>query len=107
MPEAAALQRFRAAVADDETGPELEAIVATLRKHTYEVGAHDELKTAPKGYPKDHPRIDLLRYKGIVMSKSWPVGAWLGTRKSKERVVTCLDAARPLNAWIERAVGTA
>jgi len=87
--------------------PELEAIVATLRKHAYEVGAHDELKTAPKGYPKDHPRIELLRYKGIVMSKSWPVGAWLGTKKAKERVVTCLEAARPLNAWIERAVGVA
>ena len=107
MPEAAQLQRFRAAVADDETGPELEAIVATLRKHAYEVGAHDELKTAPKGYPKDHPRIELLRYKGIVMSKSWPVGAWHGTKKAKERVVTCLEAARPLNACIERAVGVA
>jgi len=105
MPEAAQLQRFRAAVADDETGQELEAIVATLRKHAYEVGAHDELKTAPKGYPKDHPRIELLRYKGIVMSKSWPVGAWLGTKKAKARVVTCLEAARPLNAWIERVVG--
>jgi uncharacterized protein (TIGR02453 family) len=104
MPEAAQLQRFRAAVADDDTGPELESIVATLRKHAYDVGAHDELKTAPKGYPKDHPRVDLLRYKGIVMSKSWAVGAWLGTKKAKDRVVTCLDAARPLNAWIERAV---
>ena len=107
MPDAAQLQRFRAAVADDDTGVDLESIVATLRKHKYEVGAHDVLKTAPKGYPKDHPRIELLRNKGLVMSKSWPVGAWLGTRKAKERVVTCLDAARPLNAWLERHVAAA
>src|SRR4051794_32922739 len=107
MPDATQLACFRAAVADDDTGPELAAIVATLRNHAYDVGAHDTLKTAPKGFPKDHPRIDLLRYKGIVMSKSWPVGAWLGTKKAKDRVVTCLDAARPLNAWIERAVGVA
>ena len=39
------------------------------------------------------------------MSKSWPVAAWLGTRKAKDRVVACLDAARPLNAWLERNVG--
>ncbi|HKI89813.1 MAG TPA: DUF2461 domain-containing protein [Draconibacterium sp.] len=27
-----------------------------------------KLKTAPKGFPKDHPFIDLLRYKSIVFS---------------------------------------
>jgi uncharacterized protein (TIGR02453 family) len=29
-----------------------------------------QLKTAPKGFPKDHPYIDLLRYKSIVFSTS-------------------------------------
>jgi uncharacterized protein (TIGR02453 family) len=106
MPDADRLRRYRAAVAGDRSGPELEAVVAALRKGGYEVGAHESVKTAPKGYPKDHPRIDLLRHKGIVMSKAWPVGAWLGTRKAKDRVVTALEAARPLNAWIERAVGS-
>ena len=99
------LKRFRAAVDDGTSGSELESIVSTLRKDGYDVGAHEVLKTAPKGYPKDHPRIELLNQKGIVMSKSWPVGAWLGTRTAKGRVVACLDAARPLNAWLERNVG--
>ena len=105
MPEPAQLQRFRAAVDDESSGAELASIVATLRKDRYVVGAHEIVKTAPRGYPKDHPRIDLLKHKGIVMSKSWPVGAWLGTRKAKHRVVACLDAARPLNAWVDRYVG--
>jgi len=105
MPERDQLQRFRAAVADDTTGAELESIVSTLRKGGYDVGAHEVLKSAPKGYPKDHPRIELLNHKGIVMSKAWPVGAWLGTRKAKDRVVACLDDARPLNAWLARHVG--
>jgi uncharacterized protein (TIGR02453 family) len=105
MPEPDQLRRFRAAVADDTSGTELESIVATLRTGGYDVGAHELLKTAPKGYPKDHPRIALLQHKGIVMSRSWPVGAWLGTRKAKDRVVTCLEAARPLNAWLERDTG--
>jgi uncharacterized protein (TIGR02453 family) len=105
MPDSAQLARFRAGVADDKSGPELESIVADLRKHSYEVSAHDVLKTRPLGFPKNHPRIELLRYKGVVMSKSWPVGAWLGTRKAKDRVVMCLEAARPLNSWIASHVG--
>ena len=105
MPDAERLQRFRAAVDDPTSGAELEAIVATLRADGYDVGAHEVLKTAPRGYPKDHPRIELLRHKGIVMSREWPVGAWLGTSEAKDRVEACLRAARPLNAWLERHVG--
>lgn len=106
MPDAEQLRRFRAAVADERSGRELEEIVAGLRGTGYDVGAHEVLKTAPRGFPKDHPRIELPRHKGLVMSKSWPVGAWLGTKKAKERVVACLEAARPLNAWLERHAGT-
>ncbi len=105
MPDPNQLRRYRAAVDDSESGSELASIVATLRQSGYDIGAHDVLKTAPKGYPKDHPRIELLKHKGIVMSKSWPVGAWLGTRKAKDRVVACLEAARPLNSWLGRHVG--
>lgn len=104
MPSPEQLQRFRAAVDADKSGSELEAIVTGLRKAGYEIGAHDVLKTVPKGYPKDHRRLDLLRHKGLVMSRSWPVGAWLGTRKAKEKVVSTLVAARPLNAWLDHHV---
>ncbi|WP_348726625.1 DUF2461 domain-containing protein [uncultured Mycolicibacterium sp.] len=105
MPEPAALTRFRAAVDADDTGAELAAIVADLHRAGYQTMAHEVLKTAPRGFPKDHPRIELLRHKGIAMMKSWPVGAWLGTRKAKDRVVTALRAAAPLNEWLARHVG--
>jgi uncharacterized protein (TIGR02453 family) len=105
MPEPTQLQRFRAAVDQEESGSELVSIVTTLRKDGYEVGAYEVLKTVPKGYPKDHPRLELLQQKGITMSRSWPVGAWLGTAKAKDRVVACLEAARPLNTWIAQHVG--
>jgi uncharacterized protein (TIGR02453 family) len=100
MPMADDLKRYRAAVDADRSGRELERIVAALRKAKYDVGAHESVKTAPRGYAKDHPRIELLKLKGIVMSKAWAVGGWLGTRKAKDRVVATLVAARPLNAWI-------
>jgi uncharacterized protein (DUF2461 family) len=80
-------------------------ICNTLRKAKIEVAAHDTLKTAPKGYPKDHPRIELLRHKGLIAWKQWPVAAWMGTAKAKQRVIDFLVAARPLNEWLDTNVG--
>ncbi len=31
----------------------------------------EQLKTAPKGYPKDHPNIDLLRYKQLIFTRAF------------------------------------
>jgi uncharacterized protein (TIGR02453 family) len=104
-PEPEMLARYRAAVADDVSGGRLERLVTSLRADGYDVVAHDMLKTAPKGYPKDHPRIELLKYKGIALGKQWPVGAWLGSRKAKDRVVTVLRDARPLGDWLHTHVG--
>ena len=99
-PEPPQLRRYREAVADDRTGPELEQIVASLREQGYEVAGHEALKSAPRGYAKDHPRIDLLRQQGIVLSKEWPVGAWLGTREPVQRITTAIADAEPLTSWL-------
>jgi len=105
MPDPKALARYREAVDKEKSGAELATIVAALHGAGYQTMAHDVLKTAPRGYPKDHPRIDLLRHKGIAMMKTWPVGAWLGTKKAKDRVVETLRAGVPLNDWLARHVG--
>ena len=105
MAEPAELARYRAAVDAEASGAELAGIVAVLHKAGYQITAADVLKSAPRGYPKDHPRIELLRHKGIAMTKTWPVGQWLGTRKAKDRVVAALRAAEPLNKWLGRHVG--
>jgi uncharacterized protein (TIGR02453 family) len=105
MPAPDQLDRYRRAVADDRSGRRLLEIVSTLRKRGIVVDAHDVLKTAPKGYPKDHPRIELLRYKGLISWKQWPIGAWLGTRKAKDRLVGFLRASKPLKDWLDQRVG--
>lgn len=104
MPDAATLRRYRTAVDRDKSGTQLAEIVAALHKAGYQTMAHEVLKTAPRGFDKDHPRIDLLRHKGIAMMKSWPVGAWLGTAKAKDRVIETLRAGVPLNEWLTRYV---
>jgi uncharacterized protein (TIGR02453 family) len=99
------LARYRRAVADDVVGEQLVALIAGIERHGIEVTGHDRLKSAPRGYPKDHPRIELLRHKGVVSWKQWPVAAWLGTAAAKQRVVDFLHTTQPLKDWLETHVG--
>lgn len=99
------LERYRQAVVDDAAGSDLAAIVAKLRGKDITVVGHDELKTVPRGYPKDHPRADLLRYKGMVALQQWPPAPWLGTRKAKDCVTSFLRTAAPLNDWLAKHIG--
>jgi len=99
------LERDRAAVAGDRTGAALDKITAAARKAGLQVTAHESLKSAPRGYPKDHPRIELLRLKGLITWREWPPAAWLGTAKAKDRVVEFLRASAPLRKWLDDQVG--
>jgi len=101
------LDRYRRAVVDDSSGAKLAGTVAVLREAGLEISAHDVLKTCPKGYPKDHPRVDLLRYKGLIVWKDWQADAWLGTNEARKRVVGFLRTSAPLNEWLAAHVGSA
>jgi uncharacterized protein (TIGR02453 family) len=99
------LDRYRQAVVRDEAGRELERVISGIERHGIAVHGRDVLKTAPRGYPADHPRIGLLRYKGVVAWQEWTVEPWLGTAAAKERVVAFLAASRPLCGWLDANVG--
>lgn len=99
------LERYRAAVAADGPGRRLQGVVDTLRAGRLEVAAMETLKTAPRGYPKDHPRVELLRHKGLVAMKTWPAASWLGTAGAKKRVVEVFHATAPLLGWLQKHVG--
>ena len=99
------LTRFRQAIDADKSGRDLERVVAKVAKSGLDVHAPSELKTAPRGYPKDHPRVEMLRMKGLVAARSWEPAAWLGTAAAKKRVVETLRATKPLLEWLEANVG--
>ena len=99
------LDRYRAAVAGDATGEELGRVISGVERHDITVQGRDTLKTAPRGYPADHPRIGLLRHKGLVAWKEWPVEPWLGTSAAKEHLAGFLAACQPLCAWLDANVG--
>jgi uncharacterized protein (TIGR02453 family) len=99
------LERYRRAVSDQADGTRLAAMVERLRADGLEVGAGQALKTAPRGYPADHPRIELLRGKGLICWRHWPVAPWLHTAHARDRVAGVLRAAAPLQRWLDQEVG--
>jgi uncharacterized protein (TIGR02453 family) len=99
------LERFRRAVDTDPAGSEVVRITEAARESGIEITAHDQLKTAPRGFAKDHPRIGLLRLKGLVAWRQWPVAKWLSTPTARTRVVDFLVATEPLQAWLDQHVG--
>jgi len=94
------LARYREAVARDDPGAELERIVAAIEQADVTVQGHGVLKSAPRGYPADHPRIALLRYKGLTAWKQWPVAPWLETGAAKDRIISFFRTTQPLCSWL-------
>tara|TARA_B110000046_G_C13020799_1_gene411058 strand:- start:96 stop:785 length:690 start_codon:yes stop_codon:yes gene_type:complete len=70
QPEAADLKRIRDEITADAAPLRKIINSASFKNHFGELGG-EQLKTAPKGFPKDHPDIDLLRYKSFVVSKQF------------------------------------
>jgi uncharacterized protein (TIGR02453 family) len=99
------LRRFRDAIVADGPGRTLESAVAAARAAGLDVHAHESLKTAPRGYPKDHPRLELLRLKGLVASRHWPPASWQSTSGAKKRVADTLRDAAPMVKWLRKNVG--
>lgn len=100
---------FVSAVADEESGPELERILATLRSQGYEVDGV-LMKRIPKSYPPghpraqllrqaDHPRADLFRLRGVVVRRHLGCKGWLHTAEAFERVRAAFEELRPLTSW--------
>jgi uncharacterized protein (TIGR02453 family) len=91
---------YRKAVDADRTGRELALIVETLEGDGFEIGG-EELKRVPPGFPADHPRARLLKFKGIIAWKNLGLQPWLGSAKAKEKVAGAWRAIRPLDTWYE------
>src|SRR5438094_1528244 len=103
-PEPPLLTRFRDAIADKSSGPNLEKIVTSLRAKAYDVETHERLRSAPRGYAADHPRIELLRMKDIFAGKTFAREPWLSTRAALQRIRKTIDDIRPLREWVEASV---
>ncbi|CCF64886.1 DUF2461 domain-containing protein [Nocardia cyriacigeorgica] len=98
------LARLRTTIDDDVRGPELAAILTELAGTGYEIGG-DRLKTQPKGYPADHPRIELLRHKTLTTHRDFGAPDWLPTPRAATEIRAAWEAQRPLVEWLAAVVG--
>jgi uncharacterized protein (TIGR02453 family) len=99
------LTRFRDAIVDDRSGPELERVIAAVQDAGVETFG-EALKTAPRGYPRDHERIALLRHKALFAGTRLGASAkGIGREAALDHTRSAWAACAPLNAWLDEHVG--
>ncbi|MDN4160857.1 DUF2461 domain-containing protein [Nocardioides abyssi] len=95
------LAAYRGAVDHDQLGAELEAMVGELEAAGWERGG-DRLKTSPRGYDVDHPRIDLLRHRSLSLGHVIGFEPVIHTSELLDVVREDWRALRPLVEWVAR-----
>lgn len=63
----------------------------------------DKLKTAPKGYPKDHPQIELLKHKSFIVSHPF-TDREVKSKKFVKQVAGVAKILKPLNDFLNEAI---
>ena len=93
------LAAFRAAVAGP-AGSVLERLLAGATASGLTVGG-DTLKTAPRGYARDHERIHLLRHRNLSLMREHGFDPVIHTPEIAELVRADWRAARPVVEWLD------
>ena len=96
--EPEALTAYRQAV-DGPRGAALERIVADLRESGWEING-STLRTAPRGYGRDHPRIGLLRHTSLSATRWIQDADVVTTPALVEQVREDWREVRPLVEWL-------
>lgn len=101
------LARFRAAIDDAGSG---DAFVEAVRRSeaagvSVTGGRWEPLATAPRGFRRDHPRIEWLRARGVEIPHRVGAPDWLRTDDAAEHVARLLDSGREVTDWLDRHVG--
>ncbi len=96
--------RLREAVADGRRAGGLTKALGIADRAGLERSEPD-LKRAPRGYETDHPRIDLLRHRRLVLSRRTPVGRWVHSADAGDTIRADLDAMAPTVRWLRNNVG--
>ena len=106
-PDREQLMRARAVIAGDAAAArELQAALDGLAASGFACDG-DPLRTAPKGYPRDHPAVGLLRRRRFTAERRFTSPDDLADpARARDAVFGSWDAARPLTRWLaSRASG--
>lgn len=100
------LSRYREAVQADGPGSRLAAEVAALEAEGWSM-IGDRLTRAPRGVDPTHPRIELLKHKGIAAMLDVEAPAWLATPRCRDHVADAWRRLAGLSTWLQTQVGPA
>lgn len=103
-PNSADLKRIREGISRHAT-PLRKAIAAKRFKETFGALYGEEVKTAPKGFAKDHPEIDLIRKKQFLVKREFTDREILSPEYTKEAVKT-FKAMRPFFDYMSEVLTT-
>lgn len=103
MPEAEKLAKVRQEI--DYNGEALHKILADkkFRKWFHGLWDGDQLKTVPRGYPKDHPDAGFLKMKRFITEHAFTDDEVKSPRFYKS-VVSAFGVLRPLNQYLMDAI---
>jgi uncharacterized protein (DUF2461 family) len=90
---------YREAVAEEKRGTQLTSIVKGLEHAGFEIGG-ETLKTAPRGYDKEHVRIGLLRHKQLFAGRQLGFEPVIHTAELLDVVRDDWRRLRPLVDWL-------
>ena len=93
------LALIRRSINDERHGAALEKIIAKLERAGWEIGG-SKLKTAPRGWDAQHPRIELLRHKTLTARRNYGFDDVIYTPELVERIRAHWRETTPLLDWI-------
>jgi uncharacterized protein (TIGR02453 family) len=98
-------QRYRDAIDSAAVGALTPALAKALKAGL--ALSDDLMKTRPRGIADDHPHLELLRRKNVLLSHQFGTPSWLDTRTTLTKVRSTWRALTPIVEWLADHVGPA
>lgn len=98
------VERLRQGVDNGRVAAGLTRAIARAREAGLQLNEPD-LVRAPRGYPPDHPRAELLRRRRLTVARRHQPARWLHGPAAGARIRGELEAAAPLVRWLRERVG--
>ena len=94
------LAAYREAVADEAKGAALEETIAQVEGAGEYTVEGEKYKRVPRGYDADHPRAELLKYKGMHVSSPQLAPETLFTDELVDVLIAHCRNMAPLHQWL-------
>jgi uncharacterized protein (TIGR02453 family) len=98
--------RLRRGIGDDIVGPQLEKALKSVRAKGFSIGG-ERLTRVPTGFPKDHPRAELLAHKTLTAHRELGFPDWLSSARGRTEIAKLWRSLAPLTDWLHTHVGPA